>query len=146
MTALRKPFRIERAREDQTTPLATLVPNTAGAGMDPGALGTIMKELTAIKAMVARSQSGDGGAEIVPIDPKSEILKELKAELAQAAALKSELDEIYEAINKTKREIASLHVSGFEGADMNRVTDELDAVVLGTESSITSAALRIFSV
>ena len=42
---------------------------------------------------------------------------------------------IYEAINQTKREIATVHVTGFEGPEMARVTNELDAIVGGTESA-----------
>src|SRR5204862_6863006 len=45
----------------------------------------------------------------------------------------SELDVIADAINETKREIATLHVTGFEGPEMARVSHELDAVVEGTE-------------
>src|SRR5690606_19752309 len=45
------------------------------------------------------------------------------------------LDLIYEAINMTKREIATLHVTGFEGPEMKRVTHELDAIVGGTEQA-----------
>jgi chemotaxis protein CheZ len=47
--------------------------------------------------------------------------------------LKSELDLIHAAINRTKQEIATLHVTGFNGPEMARVTNELDAVVAGTE-------------
>ncbi len=46
--------------------------------------------------------------------------------------LKAELDAMYEAINRTKHEIATLHTTGFKGKEMTRVTGELDAVVNGT--------------
>ncbi|WP_204325086.1 hypothetical protein, partial [Stenotrophomonas maltophilia] len=49
--------------------------------------------------------------------------------------LKAELDSIYQAINETKHEIATLHVSGFQGKQMTRVTHELDAIVSGTEEA-----------
>ena len=58
-----------------------------------------------------------------------------KAQIAEAAKLKGELDLIYDAINKTKQEIATVHVTGFEGPEMARVTNELDAIVGGTESA-----------
>ena len=56
-----------------------------------------------------------------------------KAQIAEAAKLKSELDLIYDAINRTKQEIATVHMTGFEGPEMARVTNELDAIVGGTE-------------
>src|SRR3712207_1456850 len=56
-----------------------------------------------------------------------------RREIAEAQKLKAELDLIYAAINQTKQEIATLHVTGFEGPEMKRVTHELDAVVEGTE-------------
>jgi len=49
--------------------------------------------------------------------------------------LKREIDLIQAAINDTKQEIATLHVTGFRGPEMRRVTDELDAIVGGTESA-----------
>lgn len=61
------------------------------------------------------------------------ILENLRAEISEASELKKELDSIYEAISQTKKEIVTLHESGFQGEEMSRVTDELDAIVLGTE-------------
>jgi chemotaxis protein CheZ len=58
-----------------------------------------------------------------------------RAEIAEAQKLKTELDIIYDAINKTKTEIATLHLTGFEGPEMKRVTHELDAIVGGTETA-----------
>ena len=57
-----------------------------------------------------------------------------KAQIAEAAKLKGELDLIHDAINQTKQEIATVHVTGFEGPEMARVTNELDAIVGGTET------------
>ncbi len=75
-----------------------------------------------------------------------EIIEDFRQQTVEAMKMKAELDEIQEAISRTKREIASLHVSGFKGQEMSRVTDELDAVVGGTESAteaILSAAESI---
>lgn len=58
-----------------------------------------------------------------------------KTQIAEAAKLKRELDLIYDAINRTKQEIAMVHVTGFEGPEMRRVTNELDATVGGTEQA-----------
>jgi chemotaxis protein CheZ len=62
-------------------------------------------------------------------------LEQLRRDQAEARKIKAEMDLIYEAINRTKREIATLHVSGCNGRELSRVTNELDAVVLGTEQA-----------
>ncbi len=134
MTVIRKQFRVERAvQEREHGPEA--VPESGQAGN-----AEILAQLGEIKSML---KAANTDAKPVAVELDSTALDNLKEELAQAASLKRELDEIYEAIHKTKREIASLHVSGFEGQEMNRVTDELDAVVIGTEAAtenILSAA------
>ena len=82
---------------------------------------TILDELRAIRRMV---------------EPTSEItsktIESFKAELAEAHKIRAELEEIYAAIERTKQEIATLHTTGFKGAQMVRVTGELDAIVQGT--------------
>jgi chemotaxis protein CheZ len=50
--------------------------------------------------------------------------------------LKDETDSIFRAINRTKQEIAALHVSGLSGAENGRVRQELDAVVGSAEQAI----------
>ena len=47
--------------------------------------------------------------------------------------LKDETDSIQRAINRTKQEIATLHFGAFNSDGQARVTQELDAVVDGTE-------------
>jgi chemotaxis protein CheZ len=81
--------------------------------------------------------------------PEREIQKVVESygmQVIEAQKLKNELDLIYEAINKTKHEIATVHLTGFQGPEMTRVTHELDAVVNGTEQAtqtILSAAEEI---
>ena len=58
-----------------------------------------------------------------------------KAQIAEAMKLKGELDLISDAINRTKQELATVHVTGFEGPEMARVTNELDAIVGGTATA-----------
>jgi chemotaxis protein CheZ len=48
---------------------------------------------------------------------------------------KGELHVIYEAIRRTKQEIATLHVSGFDRREMGRVSRELNAMVGGSETA-----------
>ena len=70
------------------------------------------------------------------IEPQAEQLVDAqRTEMAEARKLKAELDTIYEAINRTKREIATLQVSSFEGSEMTRVANQLDAVVNGTQGA-----------
>jgi chemotaxis protein CheZ len=63
------------------------------------------------------------------------MLESYKLQIAEAQKLKNELDLINDAINRTKHELATVHVTGFQGPEMTRVTNELDAVVDGTESA-----------
>lgn len=63
---------------------------------------------------------------------------EYRGQLDEARKLKAELDEIHEAIGNTKRELANLHVNGLEGDGMGKVTNELDAIVDGTENATES--------
>jgi chemotaxis protein CheZ len=92
----------------------------------------IMAELRALRAIIEPQEA-----------VSEKMIEAYKAEMAEAQKLKAELDIIYEAINKTKHEIATLHVTGFEGPEMRRVTHELDAIVDGTAQAterILSAA------
>ena len=74
------------------------------------------------------------------------VVENYKFQVIEAQALKHELDLIQEAISKTKHEIATVHITGFQGPEMVRVTHELDAIVDGTEQatqSILAAAEEI---
>jgi len=84
---------------------------------------------------------------IVPArEISTSLLEEHRRDMQEALRLKAELDSIYEAIARTKREIATLRYAGAQGQEINRVTDELGAIVLGTETatnSILAAAEKI---
>jgi len=66
------------------------------------------------------------------------MLEERQHELLEVQRLKVELQAISDAIQRTKQEIATLHYAGAQGREMARVTDELGAVVLGTETATHS--------
>jgi len=68
-----------------------------------------------------------------PAQASNEVLEGIREELAQSNLLKAELDEIRSSILETKREISSLHHSGFVNDEHATASDELDAVVKGTE-------------
>ena len=84
---------------------------------------------------------------IVPAkEISASLLEEHRRDMQEALRLKAELDSIYEAIERTKKEIATLRYAGAQGKEITRVTDELDAIVTGTETatnSILAAAERI---
>jgi chemotaxis protein CheZ len=74
------------------------------------------------------------------------VVDSYKTQVIEAQKLKGELDLIQEAISRTKHEIATVHLTGFKGPEMVRVTHELDAIVGGTEQatqSILAAAEEI---
>jgi chemotaxis protein CheZ len=83
-----------------------------------------MSELRSLRALVKPSEQ-----------VTQQMIEAYKAQIAEAAKLKHELDLIQDAIIRTKQEIATVHVTGFEGPEMARVTNELDAIVGGTESA-----------
>jgi chemotaxis protein CheZ len=84
----------------------------------------IMDELRALRSLVKPAEQ-----------VTAQMIDAYKTQIAEAAKLKGELDLIYDAINRTKQEIAAVHLTGFQGPEMARVTNELDAIVGGTESA-----------
>ena len=100
----------------------------------------IMTELRAIRAQMATSGHGataeKGSASITrEVADAQALLETYRAQIEQCEKLKIELDLIYDAINRTKHEIAMLHGKSFEGNEMSKVTGELGAVVGGTEQA-----------
>jgi chemotaxis protein CheZ len=128
MQARRKTFRIEAVNGHKGRP-------ASAHGSDQAVTShhnELMAEIKALRSIIEPKEA-----------VSEKMIEAYKAEMAQAVKLKAELDVIYEAINKTKQEIATLHVTGFEGPEMTRVTHELDAVVDGTAQAtdrILSAA------
>jgi chemotaxis protein CheZ len=108
----RKIFRIEATSG---------APHAGAAGNSHASHHEIMAELKALRAIIEPQEA---------IQP---VLDACRTQIAEAHKFRAELDLISTAIARTKTEIATLHVTGFEGPEMTRVTDELDAVVDGTE-------------
>jgi chemotaxis protein CheZ len=131
---VRKRFRIEEA-------FGGGMPISAIAEGDVGPMHReIMAELRAIRTQMAGA--GHRGAasiedEATPVQAAEAqvLLQTYRAQIEQCAKLKVELDLIYDAINRTKREIAVLHGKSFDGDEMSKVTGELGAVVGGTEEA-----------
>ena len=117
MQARRKPFRVETM--DRVTGRAN---GHANGHAHYSQHDEIMTELRSLRALVKPAEQ-----------VSQQMIDGYKTQIAEAQKLKTELDLIYDAINKTKQEIAAVHLSGFEGPEMVRVTNELDAIVGGTE-------------
>jgi chemotaxis protein CheZ len=104
----------------------------------------IMTELRAIRTQMAapgHSPGPSAAAETIGASVSREVaeanalLETYRAQIEQCEKLKVELDLIYDAISRTKREIAVLHGKSFDGEEMARVNGELGAVVGGTEEA-----------
>jgi len=119
MQARRKAFRVETMDRVTGRAIAHVNGHHSTHNHDE-----IMSELRALRSLVKPTEQ-----------VAHQIIDAYKAQITEAAKLKGELDLIHEAINKTKQEIATVHITGFEGPEMARVTNELDAIVGGTESA-----------
>lgn len=100
----------------------------------------IMNELRAIRTQMAGS-GRSAATETIGASVSHEVaeahalLETYRAQIEQCEKLKVELDLIHDAISRTKREIAVLHGTSFEGEGMAKVNGELGAVVGGTEEA-----------
>ena len=98
----------------------------------------IMAELRAIRAQMGapdKSTTVATSEGSVPraVEEAHALLETYRAQIVQCEKLKVELDLIHDAISRTKREIAVLHGTSFNGEEMAKVNGELGAVVGGTE-------------
>jgi chemotaxis protein CheZ len=129
----RRRFRIEEGQIGEMP-----IPQMADGDADP-MHREIMSELRAIRSqMGAPGSSGvtkSGAPNSREIAEAHAMLETYRAQIAQCEKLKVELDLIYDAISRTKREIAVLHGKSFNGEEMARVNGELGAVVGGTEEA-----------
>src|SRR5207245_3905110 len=130
----RKRFRIEEAFNGDM-PIPAAVDGNIGPMHRE-----IMTELRAIRAEMASPGHGaataGGGASISRgVADAQALLETYRAQIEQCEKLKVELDLIHNAINRTKREIATLHGKSFDGGEMAKVNGELGAVVGGTEQA-----------
>ncbi len=114
MPKQREVFRIEAF--GGTPVSATADTPEAGAGLQHA---EIMSELRALRAALCARNNGQ---------PAPALIEE-------AGAFKTELGSIYDAVRRTKEEIATLVLTSFTDPEMGRVSRELDAVVGGTETA-----------
>jgi chemotaxis protein CheZ len=137
MPVHRKRFRIEEAiGGDMAMPMPTEIDGEIGPMHRE-----IMSELRAIRAQMAAPgysaalAAADGGSAPPEMAGAQALLETYRAQIEQCEKLKVELDLIYDAISRTKREIAVLHGNSFNGEEMAKVNGELGAVVGGTEEA-----------
>ena len=136
MPVHRKRFRIEEVYSGETPMLETM-----DESVPMPMHREIMAELKAIRDQMAGQRRSDGGempaSELdstkQDVADAQALLQTYRAQIEQCEKLKIELDLIYDAINRTKQEIAVLHGKSFNGDEMAKVTGELGAVVGGTE-------------
>jgi chemotaxis protein CheZ len=136
MPVHRRRFRIEEAFSGDMPP-AAVVDGDAGPMHRE-----IMTELRAIRSQMGSAGPGQNlakdaiGASVTrEVAEAQALLETYRAQIEQCEKLKVELDLIYDAINRTKREIAVLHGKSFNGEEMAKVNGELGAVVGGTEEA-----------
>jgi len=134
MPVQRRRFRIEQA-------LAGDVPMPSAGDGEIGPMHReIMTELRAIRAQMAESgrsaaAEANGASMARAAGETDALIETYRAQIEQCEKLKVELDLIHDAISRTKREIAVLHGTSFNGEEMARVNGELGAVVGGTEEA-----------
>ena len=133
MPVNRRRFRIEQAFVGEM-PMPAAMDGEAGPMHHE-----IMNELRSIRAQMAApghiAAPGAATDAAQQIAESQALLGTYRAQIEQCEKLKVELDLIYDAINRTKREIAVLHGKSFDGNEMSKVTGELGAVVGGTEQA-----------
>lgn len=134
MSVYRKRFRIEEAYLGDAP-----VPDVVDDGMTP-MHREIMNELRAIREQMAAPHRrdmtvADGDATPDEAANAQALLQTYRVQIEQCEKLKTELDLISDAINRTRQEIAVLHGNSFHGADMAKASGELGAVVGGTEAA-----------
>jgi chemotaxis protein CheZ len=127
MALQRKLYRIEQMGSDSA---AAPVPQTpvdsppAAADGDAGQRhDELMAEIKALRALVGRD------------DKAQSLIETYRTQIGEFRKITDELLVIHDAINRTKQEIATVHISGFQSEESSRVKHELDAVVTGTEQA-----------
>jgi len=120
----RKRFRVDRYRVDQSRPIVapSVVPDA-----DADAIQRHHELILEIRALRSAIEPRE--------DDARRVIETYQLQIGEIQKLKQELELIQTAIDDTKQQIATLHVTGFQGPEMRRVTDELDAIVDGTESA-----------
>jgi chemotaxis protein CheZ len=141
MALSRKLFRIEQMAHDNVPPAEDdATPDAAAAAPAAPAMPAhsspdarrhdeLLAEIRSLKAMF------EPRTNVNHVSEAQRLIETYHAQIAEMHKLKAELIVIQNAITQTKQEIATVHITGFHGEEMSRVTHELDAVVDGTEQA-----------
>lgn len=115
MATQRKPFRIEAF--DRRAPGEPCVADADAAARHEETIG----ELKALRALLQAHAPDHRDAPL------------LRAQFEELRALKDEMKIVYAAIQRTREELATIHLGSFQDAEVTRATGELGAVIGGTE-------------
>ena len=127
MSFANKRYRIEQTlRADQHQLASDSVAPGAAESHDPR-LSEILTAVSELKRFLDPAQR-----------LATDVIDAYRKEIGEVYQLRAELDAMKDAITSTKREIASIHQSEFQGKSMRRVAGELDAVVGATEQATTT--------
>ncbi|HEY7383489.1 MAG TPA: protein phosphatase CheZ [Beijerinckiaceae bacterium] len=130
MSFASKRYRIEQTLRSDQRPVhgasSVEIADASPRGAD-GRLEEILATVTELKRLM-------DPAERLATD----VIEAYRREISEVYQLRAELDAMKEAITSTKKEIATIHRSDFEGKGMRRVAGELDAVVESTEKATTN--------
>ncbi|PCJ70234.1 MAG: hypothetical protein COA62_06410 [Rhodobiaceae bacterium] len=148
MGIAKRKFRIETVNkyaEDDSTQPVEAPSATVGGAMGGSVRGNTVPDALAAERhqqmmdAIAKLGSTIGNAkddeqELAEAAPDA-LLDKYKDEIKEAAKLKYELEQMQQAILRTKSEIVALRYEGASSDRIRSVTDELDEVVAGTEGA-----------
>lgn len=120
-------FRIERNNRQPSAEPHIVCDNTAAARH-----AEIMEALVEIRDGMTPQQAQAAAAEA---EMSKQVIESCQRDLREAQKIKDELQQIHDAIANTKREIATLYRGEYQGIKIARMTNELGAIVEGTEQA-----------
>lgn len=126
-----KPYRIERKHLGGASHKSAQVSYIHSVEAEPPAedsrMSEIIESIKELRRFLEPSQK-----------MTTDLIETYKREIAEVSALRGDMDIMKEAIEATKTEIASLHITETSGDGMRRVSGELDAVIGDTERATST--------
>jgi len=124
-SAKKRVFRVERGNGEPEGNLSVVSDNSAQTRHEEimGAIAELRNDIEPQEAL------------------SKHVIEACQHDLQEALKIKDELKEIHDAIARTKLEIATLHRGEHQGIEVGRMTNELDAIVSGTEQATESILL-----
>ncbi len=133
-SANKREFRIERAMRQSAPQTPYVVSNNESGGFDAGAAARHEEVMTALSDIRECIESPEEASE-QPNAISEQVIESCQRDLREAQKIKDELQEVHQAISRTKQEIATLHRGEHQGVEIGRMTNELSAIVEGTEQA-----------